>query len=385
MNFIFVILVLVFVFFFLEQFRNKISENNFTNLGYLCIYHFIFGIYFYFFVKGDAIGYWRSSKKLTFEEFVHFFTDDQGTYFVLALNYLPSNVLNLSYFTGTMIYSLIGFVGLTYFYVIAIELIPKNAKVNGYFLFPFLFFLPNLHFWSCGIGKDTILFFCIAIFCYGLLVPTKRLHFILLGLILSYFVRPHITLFMLLGFGFAYFSGKKLSIYQRVFFFLSLISVVIIILPLVLKFSKIEEASLDSFQRFSTNKVSLLSRSHTGSALNISNSPLIVKIFSFLYRPFFFDINSIPSLLAAIENAILLFLTFKYFSKSPFQSFRNAPFLLQGMVYFLIIGTFTFSQSLGNLGIMIRMRNMFLPGLLIFFLWHFSYVQNDSDTDEVEI
>lgn len=385
MDFFFVLLVLVLGYLFLEQFRNKLSENNFINLGYLLVYHFIFGIYYCFFVIGDAIGYWRSSKKLTYEEFVHFFTDDQGTYFVLALNYLPANVLNLSYFTGTMIYSLIGFVGLAYFYVIAIELIPKNAKVNGYFLFPFLFFLPNLHFWSCGIGKDTILFFCIAIFCYGLLLPTKRLNFILLGLILSYFVRPHITLFMLLGFGFAYFSGKKLSIYQRVFFFLSLISVAIIILPLVLKFSKIEEASLDSFQRFSTNKVSLLSRSHTGSALNISNSPLIIKIFSFLYRPFLFDINSIPSLLAAIENAILLFLTFKYFSKSPFQSFRNAPFLLQGMVYFLIIGTFTFSQSLGNLGIMIRMRNMFLPGLLIFFLWHFSYVQNDSDTDEVEI
>jgi len=369
---------------FLIQFKNKISESNFTNLGYLFVYHLIFGLYFYFFIRGDAIGYWRGSKKLTYEEFVHFFKDDQGTYFVMALNYFPAKVLDLSYFTGTMIYTLLGFIGLTYFYLIAIDLIPKNSKVNGYNLFPFLYFLPNLHFWSCAVGKDTLLFLCIALFSYGLLTPIKRLHFIVIGLVLSYFVRPHITLFMLLGFGFAYFSGKKLSLFQRVLFFVTFLGIAFLIFPLVLKYSKIEEASLDAFQEFSTNKATLLSRSHTESAINLYNSPVIVKIFSFLFRPFLFDIYSIPSLLAAIENSIILFLTIKCFSNKPFESFRNAPFLLQGMIYFLLLGTFAFSQSLGNLGIMIRMRNMFLPGLIIFFLWHFSYLQNEKLVAEEE-
>jgi hypothetical protein len=54
------------------------------------------------------------------------------------------------------------------------------------------------------------------------------------------------------------------------------------------------------------------------------------------------------------------------------------------MIYFLLLGTFAFSQSLGNLGIMIRMRNMFLPGLIIFFLWHFSYIQNEKLVAEEE-
>jgi hypothetical protein len=77
-------------------------------------------------------------------------------------------------------------------------------------------------------------------------------------------------------------------------------------------------------------------------------------------------------------------LTIKYLIKKPLESFRNAPFLLQGMIYFLLLGTFAFSQSLGNLGIMIRMRNMFLPGLIIFFLWHFSYIQNEKLVVEEE-
>jgi hypothetical protein len=241
-----------------------------------------------------------------------------------------------------------------------------------------------LHFWSCAVGKDTLLFICIALFSYGLLIPTKRIQFIIIGLVLSYFVRPHITLFMLLGFGLAYFSGKRLSLFQRVIFFASFIGIAFLIFPLVLKFSKIEEASLDAFREFSNKKVLLLSHSHTGSSINISTSPLIVKIFSFLFRPFVFDVNSFPSLLAAIENSILLFLTIKCFSKKALESFRNAPFLIQGMVYFLLLGTFAFSQSLGNLGIMIRMRNMFLPGLIIFFLWHLSYLQNEKLVAEEE-
>jgi hypothetical protein len=339
----------------------------------------LFGCYFYFFIQGDAIGYWRNAKDLTYEEFIHFFKDDKGTYFLLALNYLPSKLLGLSYFTGTMIYSFIGFIGFTYFYIIAIELITNNPKVNGFYLFPLLFFFPNLHFWSCAVGKDTLLFYCIGIFCYGLLLPTKKTSFIIIGLVLSYFIRPHITLFMLIGFGFAYVTGRKLSFFQRFIFFAVMLTIAFLILPLVLKFTKIEEASIDAFQKFSIQKASLLSHSNTGSAIDLSTSPLIIKIFAFLYRPFLFDINSIPSLIASFENSILLFLTIKYFLNKPIQSFRNAPFLIQGMIYFLLIGTFAFSQSLGNLGIMIRMRNMFLPGLIIFFLLHFSYIEKESE------
>jgi hypothetical protein len=146
----------------------------------------------------------------------------------------------------------------------------------------------------------------------------------------------------------------------------------------VLKFAKIEEASIDSFNNFASNKASLLNKSYTGSAIDISSYPYPVKIFTFLFRPFFFDINSIPSLLASIENMILLILTISFFRSNPITSFKKAPFVIQGLVYFLIIGAMTFSQSLGNLGIMIRMRNMFLPGLIVFLFWHFSNTNKEK-------
>ena len=333
---------------------------------------------FAFFVLGDASGYWNQAKFMSYNDFIYSLTQEQGTYFIYALNYYPSNILDLSYFTGTMLYSLIGFIGLTYFYIMAVELIPNNPKLKGYYLFPALFFLPTLHFWSCAVGKDTLLFFCIAIFIYGLMHPFKRIPMIILGLLLSYFVRPHITLFMLLGFGMAYFSGRDISVLKRILFFGVMIGIAITILPLVMKFAKVEEVSLDSFDKFSENKAALLSSASSSTAIDISSYPFPLKVFTFLYRPFFFDINGIPSVLASLENLLLLILTIAVFTSRPLQTFKKAPFVIQGMIYFLIIGTLAFSQSLGNVGIMIRMRNMFLPGLIIFIFWHFSCRQSQE-------
>ena len=379
MDYIFVPLIILLGFLFITNFKNKISENNLLTLKKLYLYHIAFGIYFCFFVYGDGIGYWRYAKWMTHSDFVYSLTQDQGTYFIYALNYFPSNVLDLSYFTGTLIYTLIGFIGFTYFYIIAIDLVPTNSNFKGYYLFPLLFYMPNLHFWSCGVGKDTLLFFCIGLFSYGLLAPFKRLPFIIFALVLSYFIRPHITLFMLIGYGIAYFTGKDISLFKRILFFGAMIGIAIAILPMVMKFTKLEEASLDEFSRVSVNKAAALSKAHTESAIDISSYPFPLKVFTFLYRPLFFDINGIPSVLASLENLFLLMLSYSVFKTQPLASFRKSPFVIQGMIYFLLIGTLVFSQSLGNVGIMIRMRNMFLPGLLIFILWHFSYVQSREE------
>jgi hypothetical protein len=195
-------------------------------------------------------------------------------------------------------------------------------------------------------------------------------------LVLSYFIRPHITLFMLIAYGIAYFTGKDISVFKRILFFGAMIGIAIAILPMVMKFAKVEEASLDEFSKFSVNKAAALSTANSESAVDISSYPFPLKVFTFLYRPLFFDINGIPSVLASLENLFLLMLSYSVFKTQPLASFRKSPFVIQGMIYFLLIGTLVFSQSLGNVGIMIRMRNMFLPGLLIFILWHFSYVQS---------
>lgn len=358
---------------FINSFGKTLSQQDISTLKKLFFYHLLFGAYYCFFIKGDAVGYWMTAKMLSPDEFALYFAEQKGTYFLFALNYYPANVLGLSYFTGTMLYSLIGFIGLALFYVVAVQVVPYNSKFGNYTLFPLVFFMPNLHFWSCSVGKDTLLFFCISIFAYGLLKIQKRLPLVLLALLLSYFVRPHITMFLVVAFGLSYVMSSKVSTAQRMIFSVVLIGVGIAILPSVMEFARIEEASVDSFEQFSDTKAGLLSRASAGSRIDISSYPFPLKVFTFLYRPLFFDINGIPAAIASVENLLLLIISFSIFRNKPVQTFKAAPFVIKGLVFFLIIGTLAFSQSLGNLGIMIRMRNMFLPGFLIFILWSYSY------------
>lgn len=393
MDILFFIIIVIFGLGYINLFNSQLPTNEISTLRKLWFFHILVGIGFYFFTNnggGDAWGYWKRAKEMNSEDFWFNLLESQGTGFMNAFNYLPSKVLDLGFFTNTMFYTLIGFLGFVFFYLIAYELITFNSKFKGYFLFPLVFFMPNLHFWSSGIGKDTILFFCIGMFSYGLLNITKRIPLLVLALLLSYLIRPHITLFLVVSFGLAYIFGGKVSAGKRIFFSLILIGVGIAILPTVMEFAKIEEATVESFDEFSEKKVDLLSRGHTGSSLDISSYPFPLKVFTFLFRPLFFDINGIPAVVASFENLLLLILSYIVVVKNNFKStFKNAPFVIKGMFFFLIIGTLAFSQSLGNLGIMIRMRNMFLPGLIIFILWSFSYQQelkNKSRTiqDEIE-
>jgi hypothetical protein len=377
---VFFILVIILGLVFINSFKKTIAGYDIQILRKLFFFHLLFGAYYCFFIHGDAEGYWLVAKSLELEEVYEYLGTAEGTYFLFALNYLPAKVLGLSYFVGTMIYSLIGFIGLTYFYLIAIKLVPYNSKFGGLTLFPLLFFLPNLHFWSSAVGKDTLLFFCIGLFFYGIMAPFKRIHLLIIGIGLSYFIRPHMTLFMLVSLSLVYATSSKISTFQRIVFGIIMIGLSIQILPAVLEFAKVEEATLDSFEEFSENKAALLSRGNTGSRIDISSYPFPLKVFTFLFRPLFFDINGIPALLASIENLLLLLLTVKVLSYNAIRSYRKSPFVIKGLVIFLLIGTVAFSQSLGNLGVMIRMRNMFLPGLIIFILWSFSYKQQLSNT-----
>lgn len=369
---------------FVNSLKNQLSGNHIKTLRYLFFYHILFGLYNYFFFGSDPIRYWALAKEISHEQFLEYLTEKSGTYFMLVLDYYPSKILGLSYFTGTMVYTVIGFIAISLFYLVAVKVVPYNSSFKGFKLFPLLFFLPNLHLWTCTAGKDTISFLCGALFCYAVLQPVKRAHLIVIALILSYGVRPHIALFLVVGFGLAFVLSTKLNFFQRFLFAIIFIVAGIVILPSVMEYAKIEETSLESFSEFADQKAGLLSRSTTGSRIDISSYPLPLKLFTFLYRPLFFDINGFPAFLASIENLFLLLLSLKVLSNKPVETFKKAPMPIKGMLLYLFIGTLAFSQTLGNLGIIIRMRNMFLPGLLIFILWSFSYQIQKSKALKIE-
>ncbi len=378
LDFIYIPLFVFIATLFPRMVLNDHEHTYLRSLQNLALFHFIFGLAYFFTTNnggGDAWGHWLLAKEMSNAEFLTAISSGEGTAFMRAFNYPFANLMNMSFLSNTMFYSMLGSIGVTLFAIVALRTIPFNKRLGKYVLFPLLFFLPNLHFWSGGVGKDTTLFLCIALFTYGVMKPVTRLPIIILGLSLAMAIRPHIVLFLVAGFGLAYLFGGKIPVWQRTVFSVLMMGAGIAILPSVMEFAKIEEASVQSFDKFAQGKASALSRDTTGSSVDISSYPFPLKVLTFWFRPFFFDARNINGLLASIENAILVIVFFKAMRLKPLRAFRKAPFVIKGLVFFLIFGTLAFSQSLGNVGIMIRMRNMFLPGMLIFLLWIFSYDQ----------
>ena len=165
MDIFFFIIIVLFGVGFINLFKGQLPINEINNLRKLWFFHLLVGTGYYFLTRnggGDAWGYWRRAKLMDFDDFWFNLFESKGTGFMNAFNYFPAKVLDLGFFSNTMLYTLIGFFGFVFFYLIAFQVIPFNSKLKGYFLFPLVFFMPNLHFWSSGIGKDTLLFFCIA-------------------------------------------------------------------------------------------------------------------------------------------------------------------------------------------------------------------------------
>ena len=379
LDFIVIVFIVSLGFVFIYLNSRKMNLNGIKTLKALWLYHLLFSLIYYVYTRynvADSNGYWRIAKESGDGALDYFLSKGPGTPFVYVLNYFPSKILDFSIFSGTLLYSIVSFIGFFFYYKIIVELIPHNYKFYRYNLFPLLLFLPSLHFWSGGVGKDTLMFFAIGMFGYSLLNLGKRIPFLILSMFLCYMVRPHILFFLLIAFGSSFLISSKLSGFKRMFFFLVLIAISIVILPNVLQYVDLDGGSFDEILIRTETQARNLSGGFVGSSVDISSYPFPLKIFTFLYRPLFFDINGITAVIASFENLLLLIFSYKILKYKPIKTFREAPVIIKGFLFFLIIGAMILSLSLSNFGIILRMKNMFMPGFLLYILWAMSYRQS---------
>jgi hypothetical protein len=380
---IIVLLILIIGYNFTNRFLNLNAYDK-SILKKLFYYHVFFAIVFYAYILnygGDSTNYWFVTyyDSYDYSDVLDVINRGSATGIMLIINYIPAKLLGLSFFTGTLIYALLGYFGFVYFYAILRERIPNwnnllNIKILRISIFPTFLFLPNMHFWTGGISKDTLIFFSIGLFAYSLLKVKTRFFGILISLLLTFFIRPHITLFMVAAFGLGYFFDGDRKPYQKVLAIMIFVIGFAALLSKVQEFIKIESFEADAIESFSNRRASNLSNDGIGSAVDISNYPLPLKIFTFLYRPLFFDGFSPLNLISSFENLLLLLFTLKIFKNKSIKAFNRANFIFKGFLFLFILGSIAFSLILGNLGIMMRQKTPFVVSLIIFGF----YTLNDS-------
>ena len=90
--------------------------------------------------------------------------------------------------------------------------------------------------------------------------------------------------------------------------------------------------------------------SKAGSGINISNYPLILKLFTFWFRPLFVDAPGAMGLVVSFENMLYVALTAKLFQKGFIKFLRKGSALLKTSAVTFLATSFALSNTMSNMG-----------------------------------
>ena len=127
------------------------SSSEKRVLNFLFWYHIAMAFVFHFYVSGnggDALHYWEAPLNNSFSSIIELVKRKSATGVMYLINYFPSKVLGLSFFTGNIIYAVFGYLGFIYlFKTIKIFFVDNEqlsqVKLLGISIIPWIWFLPN--------------------------------------------------------------------------------------------------------------------------------------------------------------------------------------------------------------------------------------------------
>lgn len=298
-----------------------------------------------------------------------------STTFIEFIGYPFIRFMGVS-FEGIMaIFSFFGFLGFLYFYIFFKENIRFTHHYFGYDLLNLAFFLPNLHFWSSSFGKGSIIFLGLGLFFYGLSRIKARIPALIIGSLIIYHVRPHVMLVVLVSSAMGFmFSSKGVSLMWRLVFLASAAVAFTFIYKDVLSMVGVDE------EQFLTQGLDLSHRaeklSKASSGIDISQYSLPAQVFTFLYRPLFFDAPGILGIIVSFENVFYLLVTFKLIGNLRGLRFLfNSDFLTKSAFLSFLTVSIALAQIAGNLGLAMRQKSQVMILLLFVVL---SYLDSEK-------
>jgi hypothetical protein len=160
------------------------------------------------------------------------------------------------------------------------------------------------------------------------------------------------------------FTGRqKVPLYQKILVFGGSVAAMALLYDKIMAFSKIDGDNVfQSFNQFSAERSYELSKA--GSGVDISNYPLVLKLFTFWFRPLFVDSPGAMGLIVSFENIVYLVLTGKLFQKGFIKFLRKGSALLKTSAVMFIATSFALANTMSNMGIIIRQKSMIMYFLL---------------------
>jgi hypothetical protein len=288
---------------------------------------------------------------------------EEGTHFVVHFVQLIRSTLGGSFLDHFLFFQCFGMIAIALLIRSFVE-IADSLQMRVPLPVYFTLFLPGLHFWTAGIGKDGPMIMAIALACWCSLRIEKRLFWLVLSLAIMLCIRPHITPFVMAGIVAALLLSKRANVKVRLVLAPFAAAGLVVFIGQAAQSMNMSEVSVTSVSNFVETQQGF--SEDYGGGSNLQSLPLPMKLFTLLYRPFWADAEGMMGYAASAENTILLLFTLYllYNIKTLFFLARHVFFMVYCAVFSSMV-IFSLALISYNIGLGQRMKMMALPAVLL--------------------
>ncbi|HCZ00129.1 MAG: hypothetical protein A3D16_18355 [Rhodobacterales bacterium RIFCSPHIGHO2_02_FULL_62_130] len=287
-----------------------------------------------------------------------------GTQGVYLLTSLFSVGLGMSYGGVFLVYNLFGYVGMLAFGS-ALQQVLKTSGRTARRLAFFCLLLPGLSFWSGSIGKDALAFMAAGLSVWAAMNLGRRYPAFVIASLCMLLVRPHMAGILLLAFAVALVFASRLGLLRKSVLTLIAVPLAVIAATYGAEFAGLGDVSTlgDVDEYFSLRQSYNL---EGGSSVDIASLSMPARLFTFLFRPLFFDASGLLGVAVSFENLFqLLLMAIAIALRFLGRKSRLDGFSFWFCALFAAASLFVLANTTANLGIAMRQKWMFLPMLMM--------------------
>lgn len=270
----------------------------------------------------------------------------------------------LDYF---MIFQAFGFFGIAFLMRI-FEEIYRELEIGQPLYVYLLLFLPGMHFWTSSIGKDGAIFSGVCLSLWAAMQVRQRYWWLALGILVVLLIRPHIALIMAAAIVATLLLDRASGLFARLLLVFAAVAGLAVAAATVQSTFSLDVTNADSVSDFLASREEVTQTSTDTGDTAVQGS-LPVRFFSLLFRPFFLDAEGLFGYVASFENLILLLVILALLIRirQTISVAKSLTFIRYAFVMSLGIA-FVLSLVYYNVGLGLRQKMMFVPGILVIFV-----------------
>lgn len=286
-----------------------------------------------------------------------------GTVSIYYLVAIFSDLMGMSYLGVFLVFNIFGYVGMVALASVMRSLLRDSSQLIRTVGTAALL-LPSLSFWSSAPGKDSLAFMAVGLMCWAAPRLQHRYPAALIATAVFLAVRPHMAAILIASLAATViFADNVLPRVKAVLIALAAPAAVAAVIFGAQYVGFREQGNLSGLASYVETRQGY--NLEGGSSVDIASMNVPFRMFTYLFRPLFFDTNSILGIVVSVENLILLLLSVIAISRMSVQRSLLSMFESRFYLLYIIVSWALLANTTANLGIAIRQKWMFLPMLLL--------------------